>query len=49
MDSAGTEGVTFCREEKDAVRALERFLGAKNVFGIKNDNMLVQEYLQGTE
>jgi len=43
LDSAGTEGVSFCRDDSEVEKAIQRFLGAKNVFGIENKQMLVQE------
>lgn len=49
VDSAGTEGVSFCATLGDVEHAIDRFLGEKNIFGIENKFMLVQEYLKGTE
>lgn len=43
IDSAGTEGVTLCFKEVDVINSCERFLNAKNIFGIENKYMLVQE------
>lgn len=49
IDSAGTEGVTFCRDEKTVIKAFNLYLNKENVFGIINKQMLVQEFLNGLE
>jgi len=47
--AARSEGVVFCEDEVDLVRAFEQTIGTTNLFGIVNDKLVVQEYLPGAE
>jgi len=49
IDSAATEGVTYCIDESHVLNAFKNFLNKENIFGIINTQMLVQEFLKGTE
>lgn len=47
--SAGTEGVTLCQNNDDVKQTFDRFIGEVNILKRKNEDLLVQEYLRGTE
>ena len=49
VDSAGSDGVTLCKSMDDAKKAFGDIIGKVNALGIVNEQLLVQEYLEGTE
>ncbi|MGK5642059.1 ATP-grasp domain-containing protein [Streptomyces sp. URMC 126] len=49
VGSAGSDGVHYCDTPDEAVRAYRSLVGTENVFGQRNDTVLAQEYLAGTE
>ena len=48
-ESAGADNVYFCKNEKEFRKAFAKILKNKNLFDLKNDAVLVQEYLDGPE
>ncbi|MFI5671361.1 ATP-grasp domain-containing protein [Streptomyces sp. NPDC051704] len=49
LSSAATEGVAVCRGPEEVREAAEAVLGTVNIFGERNDEVLVQSFLQGEE
>ncbi|KAK1930318.1 Dapdiamide A synthase [Phytophthora citrophthora] len=49
LESAGTEDVVLCLSLEEAKRTFEGILGKINGLGLKNDAVLLQEYLEGDE
>lgn len=49
VDSAGSDGVYFCRDLEEARRAYDAIMGATNIFGDSNTRVLAQEFLKGKE
>lgn len=49
VDSSGTNGVHVCFNEDDVVKAHYEILNIDNVFGYKNTNLIVQEFMSGNE
>jgi hypothetical protein len=49
LDSAGTEGVTFCEDAEQIAAAFEAGIGRPNALGGANAELLVQEELRGTQ
>ena len=49
IDSAGSDGVTLCETVGAARAAVAKLVGATNALGIKNEAVLVQEWLRGDE
>ncbi|MDO8954602.1 MAG: ATP-grasp domain-containing protein [Gammaproteobacteria bacterium] len=49
LSSAGTDGVRACFSEAEVKNAVHDILGKKNKFNIINNDVLVQEFLTGTE
>ena len=49
LNSGGTDGVTFCTSFDAAARAVDELADRTNRFGFRNDQVLVQEFLEGTE
>lgn len=49
VNSAGTDSVFICNSKMEMERAFKKIFGASNKLGIPNQNVLVQEFLQGTE
>ena len=47
--SAGNDGVAFCDTPEEAVTAYRAVAGARNIFSLRNDGVVAQEYLAGTE
>ena len=47
--SAGSDGVFLCTSEAEAVRAFHEICGRRTIFGEENRDVLMQEYLAGTE
>lgn len=47
--SAGMEGVYLCRNRQEIERAFAQTLGSTNILKRMNDELLVQEFIQGTE
>jgi len=47
--SAGNDGVAFCDEPAEAVAAYRAVAGARNIFSQRNDAVVAQEHLAGTE
>jgi len=49
LDSAGTDGVTLCRNEIEIYEAFKQNLGKINEVGLLNRTLLVQEFIEGEE
>ncbi len=49
VESAGSDDVFLCESKEDVKTAFERINGKINGLGQKNDAVLVQEFLDGTE
>ncbi|MFE9250807.1 ATP-grasp domain-containing protein [Streptomyces sp. NPDC007088] len=49
VDSAGSDGVRFCRTATDVRDATKAVLHSRSIFGRQNTAVLVQERLMGTE
>ncbi len=49
LSSAGSDGVHFCDDEREAKVAMDSLLGKPNVFGVINDSIVAQEKLIGDE
>lgn len=50
VDSAGTDGLSFCFSLEEVKTAFENNIGKTNIIGTSiNESMLVQEYLDGVE
>ncbi|MBN1684980.1 MAG: ATP-grasp domain-containing protein [Gammaproteobacteria bacterium] len=49
LNSAGTDLVFFCFNETQVKEAFSRIYQHKNVLGLKNEAVLVQSFLRGTE
>lgn len=49
VESAGTDDVTLCKDEKELKAAFFKIMGKKNVLGLKNEAVLAQEFLEGPE
>jgi biotin carboxylase len=47
--SAAGDGVSFCDTPEQAVRAYRTLLGRENVFSLRNEGVVAQEYLVGSE
>lgn len=48
-ESAGTDGVYFCHNEEEIRAAFKAIYQQKNLFGVNNDHVLIQEYIPGDE
>ena len=49
VDGAGSEGVHVCESPDEVRKAFASLSGTKNVLGLVNDAVLLQEYLRGDE
>ncbi|GAA0341421.1 ATP-grasp domain-containing protein [Actinoallomurus spadix] len=49
LRSAGGDGVSFCDTPEESVRAYRALLGSRDVFAGRNESVVAQEYLSGTE
>lgn len=49
LASAGTDGVTICQNQENVEAAFYKLIGTVNALGEKNDELLIQPYLHGTE
>jgi len=49
VKSAGSDDVFFCDTPKQIRAAFKKIMGKRNAYGIPNDMVLVQEYLDGPE
>lgn len=47
--SAGNDHVAFCGTPQESVAAYEAAAGAVNIFSIRNEGVVAQQYLRGTE
>lgn len=47
--SAASEGIHFCDSPDESVAAYHKLLGTTNIFSERNDSIVAQEYLLGTE
>jgi len=47
--SAGNDGVQFCDTPEQSVRAYRSIRDAVNIFSVRNEGVVAQEYLYGTE
>ncbi|MDV5226115.1 ATP-grasp domain-containing protein [Providencia rettgeri] len=49
LDSAASDGVTVCDDFSGVEIAIDNILGKKNIFGKTNEQILVQEFICGTQ
>lgn len=49
LSSASTDGVFICRTREEIIEAAEWVLAAKDIFDIRNTEVLIQSYLDGPE
>ncbi|MFO2905999.1 hypothetical protein SCN93_15400 [Legionella pneumophila serogroup 1] len=49
LKSAGTDSVHACFNEQELIEAVNQNIGKVNQLNFKNDDLMVQEYLIGTE
>lgn len=49
IKSAGTDGVVICADREELLQAIDELVGSANLFGEPNDEVLVQEFLDGPE
>ncbi|MCO5995361.1 ATP-grasp domain-containing protein [Actinoallomurus rhizosphaericola] len=49
LRSAGGDGVSFCDTPEESVRAYRSLVGSRDVFAGRNESVVAQEYLSGTE
>lgn len=49
IHSAGTDGVTICSSPQEVGQACAAILGQRNIVGLINDEVMVQDFLRGTE
>ena len=49
LRSAGTDGVHFCRTQEELKSAFKNLLGSQAHFGEVNNEVLVQEFIEGRE
>ena len=49
LDSAGSDGVTLCLNINEVQKSFANLYGKLNGLGITNQNVLIQEYLEGDE
>jgi biotin carboxylase len=49
LRSSGTEGVTFCFNERDIIAAFNNIYSVRSMYNVKNEQVLAQSYLHGTE
>ncbi|ACC98549.1 Putative phosphoribosylglycinamide synthetase [Elusimicrobium minutum Pei191] len=47
--SAGTDGVKVCEDKDSVKKAFESLIGTKDGFGRKNDEVLVEQFIEGKE
>jgi biotin carboxylase len=47
--SAASDGISFCDSPDESAAAYRKLLGATNIFSARNDSVVAQEYLVGTE
>lgn len=49
LSSAGSQGVHYCDTPERAVEAYRSLIGTEDIFSVRNDAVVAQEYLVGTE
>lgn len=49
LDSAASDGVTICSNTNEIEIAFSRILYQENKLGIRNEEVLIQEYIEGTQ
>ncbi|WP_445495928.1 ATP-grasp domain-containing protein [Photorhabdus sp. SF281] len=49
LESAGSDGVYICENERSAKEAFYKILGKSNKLNLCNNHVLIQEFLKGTE
>ncbi|MHC5174567.1 ATP-grasp domain-containing protein [Serratia rubidaea] len=49
LNSGASDGVTLCESGEDVQRAAEQLLGKENLLGYVNDELLIQELIDGTQ
>ncbi len=49
LNSAASDGVTICSNTNEIENAVSRILYQENKLGIKNEEVLIQEYVEGTQ
>ena len=49
LNSAASDGVTICENSSEINFAFQRIFNQENKLGIKNEEVLAQEYLEGTQ
>ncbi|WP_217510246.1 ATP-grasp domain-containing protein [Streptomyces vilmorinianum] len=47
--SAGNDHVSFCASPEETAAAYEKIMAATNIFSFRNEGVVVQEHLEGTE
>ncbi|MFD7324093.1 ATP-grasp domain-containing protein [Streptomyces sp. NPDC059875] len=47
--SAGNDHVTFCGAPEETAAAYDKIMAATNIFDVRNEGVVVQEHLDGTE
>lgn len=48
-NSAGTDKVFLCKNESELINSFSQIIGGENALSLLNQNVLIQEYLEGTE
>lgn len=49
LSSAGNDHVSICQNKTDAFKAVERGLGATNIFGRKINKLLIEQFIEGEQ
>ncbi|MGY3802583.1 ATP-grasp domain-containing protein [Pigmentibacter ruber] len=49
LNSAASDGVTICANTNEIEQAFSRIMYQENKLGIKNEEVLIQEYIEGTQ
>jgi biotin carboxylase len=49
LDSCGSEGVWLCHDERELAAAFARLAGKRNLLGLSNHEVAIQEFLSGPE
>ncbi|MGG6175568.1 ATP-grasp domain-containing protein [Pantoea allii] len=49
LNSGASDGVILCEDKKEVKRAAEKLLGKENLLGYVNEELLIQELIEGTQ
>ncbi|WP_255443913.1 ATP-grasp domain-containing protein [Serratia sp. ME47] len=49
LNSGASDGVTLCENKEEVQHAAEKLLGKENLLGYVNDEVLIQELIEGTQ